>query len=66
MMPPASYQPHEILVAPARPSRALWRLVLGFLLAGAAYLALAQVFFQTATSRAVPDHESSALPERQR
>ena len=52
MMPPASYQPHEILVAPARPSRALWRLVLGFLLAGAAYLALAQVFFQTAYSLA--------------
>ena len=47
-----AYAPHEILVAEARPSRALWRLALGFLLAGAVYLALSQVFFQTVYSLA--------------
>ena len=41
-----SYPAHETFVAPARPSAALWRLVVGVILAAIAYFAFLQLFFE--------------------
>lgn len=45
MIPWPNYGPHEMLVAPARPSAALWRLVIGILMVTALYLGATQGFF---------------------
>ncbi len=45
-----NYTAHEQFFAPARPSAALWRLVLGFGLAALGYVALNQMYFQVVYS----------------
>ena len=40
------YRAHEVFVAPARKSPALWRLAVGLVLAVVGYLALSQMYFQ--------------------
>lgn len=40
------YRDHELLIAPARPGAALWRLVMGLIIAATGYIALNQMFFQ--------------------
>lgn len=45
-----NYAAHERFIAPARPSAALWRLLLGFGLAVIGYVALNQMFFQVVYS----------------
>ena len=49
------YSAHEAFVAPARESAALWRFLLGLLVAVVAYAALNTLFFQTAYQLAGPD-----------
>lgn len=50
MMWRLNYAAHERFVAPALPSAALWRLLLGFGLAALGYVALNQMFFQVVYS----------------
>lgn len=48
------YSAHAAFVAPARPAAALWRFVLGLLVAVIAYVALNEMFFQTVYGLAGP------------
>jgi uncharacterized protein len=54
----ADYRDHAQFFAPALPSAALWRLVLGLVGASALYLFLSQLFFQLAYGLAGPEGES--------
>lgn len=49
MIPKQDYSAHETLVALARPSASLWRLMGGFILVIVAYFALGRMYFQTAS-----------------
>ena len=53
-----AYEPHEGFVAPARPSAAIWRLIVGFVAAGAIYVALNQLYFNAIYALLGPESDA--------
>lgn len=57
----ARYAPHTGFVAPAEQGRALWRLVFGFMLATAGYVALTRLFIETVFSATAETNPNFAI-----